>query len=153
MGLIVAALEPWAAKNRGRVFPASDVVDCIDQLRSKPGTATAAVLWVKETPRTPELSILGRVDRLFKIVISRGRGFKIVSGESLTGGVAGGRALFDLVEEARELLAALRMEDMEEDEQPVYEGAGPFEVDGIVWDAVEIRLTLAAQTGMPAEEE
>ena len=147
--LILEALAAWAAPRAGRAFIASDVIDCIEQLRLKPGVPAIALLWVDETPRG-ENEFLGRVDRTFKAVVSRSRGLKLQSGESLTQGSAGGPPMFDLVEEARELILSLRLPTEEgdvlgEDTVPCYKGSSPFEVQGLILDAIEIKFTLAAQ--------
>ena len=150
---ILTALNDWAAPASGRVFMASDVIDCIEQLRLKPGVPAIALLWIDETPRG-ENEFAGRVDRTWKVILSRARGLKLQSGESLTEGASGGGPLFDLVEQVREVLLALRLPAPEdgltyevagEDTVPAYKGASPFEVQGLILDAIEIKFTLAAQ--------
>ena len=117
----------------------------MEELRGKPGAPTAAVLWQSEHP-DGRYAEEGKVLRMFKIVVSRGRGLKLVTGESLSEGVAGGPAMFDLVEQAREIARNLRMEDEPGELQlPIYKGSGPFLVHGYILDAMEIRFALYAQ--------
>jgi hypothetical protein len=144
--LIEAGLREWTKGNGGRVFIASDVVDCIEQLRARPGTPSCAVLWMTEDVHG-EYPELGKMLRGFKVIVSRGRGLVLQSGQSLTEGAAGGKAMFDLVEEAREMALALRTEDEAGEMQfPVYQGSGPFQpVEGLLLDAMEVRVGLFAQ--------
>lgn len=145
--LVMEALESWAKSSGGRAFIAADALDCIDQLRLKPGRASAALLWNTEEPRG--LEVLGRVDDSWKVVVSRGRSMKLQAGEALIEGAAGGPPMFELVEAVRDVVLALRLppEEQFDDAEliPVYRGSGPFEVNGLLLDAVEIRFALAAQ--------
>jgi hypothetical protein len=146
---IEAALAEWATGNGGSVFVASDVVDLIERLRMKPGAPRVGILFVDEEPRG--LDVLGRCDQGFKMVVSRGRSLKLQSGESLTEGAAGGKAMFDLVQEVKEVVLAIRLEPQdeeqleEEDTIPTYKGSGQFEVNGLLLDAYEVRVGFAAQ--------
>ncbi len=141
---ILAALGDWVANNKGRAFLAADEPSCLEQLRAKPGAPSAAVLWLDEKPRghNPEE---GKVLRAFKIVISRGRGLSLLTGDSLTKGAAGGEPMFDLIEQARETIRSLRMDDQPGELQaPIYHGAGAWRVHGYLLDAYEIRFALFA---------
>jgi hypothetical protein len=154
--MIERALAEWCKTNRGRAFIASDPLDCIDQLRQKPGTPTAAVLFDRREPRG-ELDT-GRKDNFFKVVISRGRSLKLVPGESLTEGAAGGKPMFDLVEEAEAVVLGMRMDADDggidgEDTVPHHMGTGMFEVNGMLLDAYEVRFSLAAQATVQEVEE
>lgn len=146
--LLAGALKPWAESHRGRTFIAADPLDAIDQLRARPGTPTAAVLFTGREPRGP-YDYLGRNDNQFKIIVSRGRSLRLVPGESGSEGAEGGPPLFDLVEHAENVALSVRLEPeygMGADELiPVYRGTGPFEVAGLVMDAYEIRIAIAAQ--------
>ena len=153
--LILDALTQWSGPAASRVFIASDVIDCIEQLRLKPGVPAIAILWTDESPRS-EYDILGRVDRTWKAVVSRARGLKLQSGESLTQGSAGGPPMFDLVEQVREVILGIRIPTVPgdvsgEDTVPRYYGSYPFEVQGLILDAIEIRFTLAAQITVQKE--
>lgn len=154
---IVLALRDWCRANSGSVFVATDLLHLLDQLRSKPGAPRLGILFFEQQPRDPDRSENGRLDNTFKIVISRGRSLKLEPGQSLTEGSAGGKPMFDLVEEAREIILALRLDDRDpetpdtpgsingEDTIPVYKGASLFEVQGMLLDAMELRVSLAAQ--------
>lgn len=148
MKLVAEALADWAKANHGRVFIASDVLAAIDELRARPGTPSVGLLFWSREPRG-ELGITGRKDNHYKAVISRGRSLKIVSGESLTEGAAGGAPMFDLVEEAEDLVLSARLPEEEgfggEDLVPSHKGTGLFEVSGMVLDAYEINFSLPAQ--------
>jgi len=148
---IVAGLAAWASANSGRAFPASDVVDVFEQLRAKPGAPSCAVLFWSEDPRD-NFELLGRVDRTFKIIVSRGRGFKLQTGESLTDGASGGPPMFDLVEEAREVARNLRGDLPGEEAVPIYKGCGPFEASGLLLDAYEIRISFPNQLPVDAAD-
>ena len=78
-------------------------------------------------------------------------------GEGLTEGAAGGKAMFDLVEEAELAVLGVRLpaeEGLYEDSVPQHDGTGVFEVSGMVMDAYEIRFSLATQSNvqMPDDE-
>jgi hypothetical protein len=55
--------------------------------------------------------------------------------------------MFDLMQQASEVVLGIRLEDMEEseDQLPVDNGAGPWEVNGWLLDAMELRFKLASQ--------
>lgn len=144
--ILESALAAWAEGNSGHASVASDVVHLVELLRMRPGAPKLAILFAEETPREPEE--LGRVDRVFRVVAARGRGFRLDTGESLTDGAGGGKPMFDIMEEAREIVRGLVIRDdvLEEEEwSPVYKGCRAFEVQGIVMDAYEMTFGLAAQ--------
>lgn len=151
--MLERALTDWCKTNGGRAFVAGDALDCLDRLRSKPGVPTCAVLWTGREA-VGEIAELGRRVNQFKIVVSRGRGLKLEPGESLTEGTAGGKAMFDLVEEAEAVVLGLRVEDMDgEFTVPDYRGTGPWEVNGVLMDAFEIRIGLYAQAVVQSPDE
>jgi hypothetical protein len=156
MNAVLAVLEPWAAENKGHARAAGDVVSVLDMLRAKPGGVLCAVVWEAEDPRGEWGSELGKVDRKFKVVVSRGRGLRLDTGESLTEGSAGGRPMYDLVEEVRELVRGVRLpEDQVEDpddRKPEYLGTGTYEVGGFVLDAYEVRIGFGTQIPRAMEE-
>lgn len=143
--LLLKALEPWAVANAGTVKVANDKPHLFQLLGAGPGAPRAAVYFVEERPRSRRFNDLaGRVDRKFWICISRGRGFNSRLGRSLTEGVAGGKPMFTLVEEAREEVRSVRQDDIDET-RPYYQGAYPIELPDATVDAYYLELVLAAE--------
>jgi len=142
--LLLKALEPWVAANAGSVKVANDKPHLFQLLGTNPGAPRAAVYFVEEKPRSRRFDdIAGRVDRKFWVCISRGRGFNAELGKSLTEGVAGGKPMFILVEEAREEVRGSRQEDIDET-RPYYKGTYPIELEGATVDAYYVEVVLAA---------
>ena len=145
MNLITKGLADWAKTNGGSVKIANDIPHLFTIRGANPGAPRAAVLFAGETPRNAELDLLGRVDRKFYVAVSRGRGFKLNQGESLTEGVAGGKPMFVLVEEAREVLRSLRLSDLDDEPEPYYRGIDLLTFEGVTTDCLRIEIQIAAQ--------
>ena len=150
--LQLEALAPWAKSYAGQVKVANDKPHLFELLGAAPGAPRAAVYFVEEILRGNYTDVTGKVDRRFWICISRGRGFNVHLGESLTKGVAGGAPMFVLCEEAREMVRGIRLADQTDDDtRPVYKGIFPIEFEGATVDAYYIEVLLAAdipeQTG------
>jgi hypothetical protein len=144
--LLLNALEPWAADNGGSLKVANDKPHLFQLLGTAPGAPRAAVYFVEERPRSEKFAdAAGKVDRKFWVCVSRGRGFSAELGKSLTEGVAGGKPMFVLCEQARELARGVRLEDQTaDDNRPVYQGTFPIEFEAATVDAYYVELTLAA---------
>lgn len=147
---IAAGLKGWASSNKGDVHVASDVVELIDLLRQRPGAPRVGVMFQEELPRG-DFYELGRVERTFKLVVARGRGLVLETGASLTQGAAGGKPMYQLVEETRETMRALRFDSEFCESVPVYKGSKPFEVQGVVLDAFEINFSVGCQLPQMSE--
>jgi hypothetical protein len=142
--LLLKAVEPWAAANAGSVKVANDKPHLFQLLGASPGAPRAAIYFVEEKPRSKKFNDLaGRVDRKFWVCISRGRGFNAELGRSLTEGVAGGKPMFILVEEAREEVRGVRQPDIDE-ARPYYKGTHPIELASATVDAYYVEVILAA---------
>jgi hypothetical protein len=116
-------------------------------LGASPGAPRAAIFFVNEIPRSQFADVGGKMDRNFWVVVSRGIGFNPEAGMSLTEGVAGGRPMFELAEEAREIVRGIRLEDQgPDDNKPVYKGIFPIEFEGVTVDALYVDFTLSADT-------
>jgi hypothetical protein len=139
-----AALAPWAQERGGTAAKAFDQVHALELLQLKPGGLLVAVMFESEDPRG-ENDELGRVDRNFKVIVSRGRGFRLDTGESLVEQTSGGPPMFDLVEEAREVARRIRFNEDTTEVNPEYKGSGPFTVEGFVLDAFEVRFSIGTQ--------
>jgi hypothetical protein len=143
--LLLKALEPWAVSNAGSVKVANDKPHLFQLLGANPGAPRVAVYFVEERPRSRTFDdIAGRVDRTFWICVSRGRGFNAALGKSLTEGVAGGKPMFVLVEEAREEARAVRQDDIDES-RPYYKGTYPIDIEDATVDAYYVEIVLAAE--------
>src|ERR1700743_1532202 len=113
--LLLKALEPWAAANAGSVKVANDKPHLFQLLGASPGAPRAAIYFAGERARSGKFNdVAGRMDRKFLICISRGRGFNAKLGKSLIDGVAGGKPMFVLLEEAREEVRGVRLDDIDE---------------------------------------
>lgn len=153
---ITAALNDWAETEGGSAAVARDKVHLWDLLTLKPGAPRAVVLFWSEKLRGDfgNMALLGRVDRTFLVIVSRGRGFKLNPGDSLTEGAGGGKAMFDLVEGARDVIRALQL-DPNTTERPVdFKGIDPFDAgEELRVDAYQIEFSIGTQllsyTGEP----
>jgi hypothetical protein len=137
---------------------AHDVPHLFTILGENPGAARAAILFSGEKIRCDEANsdVSGRVDRRYWIAISRGYTLESYAGKSLVEGIAGGKPMFDLLEEARTALRLMRQTDIDE-AVPYYKGIELLTFEGITTDVYRIELELAADIGdnlnMPAGDE
>jgi hypothetical protein len=116
-----AALDTWARGERGRAEIASDPFHLFSLLLENPGGVRAIVQFQGETIRGMEEASL--VDRTFLVVISRTRPLSVDASASLVKTTTGGgaRPLFDLVEDARQIIRGLQFDA----EAPADSGYGP----------------------------
>lgn len=143
-------IADWARANRGRVVVASDLYHLVYLLRQSPGTLLAAILFHGEAKRG-DIEERGAVDRTFWVVITRGQGLKIEPGASLTDGVAGGKPMFDLIEEAREMIRGLSFDADTTEVSVNYLGCEPFAADGFLVDAQKLTFSIGVQ--LPAVQQ
>jgi hypothetical protein len=137
-------LLPWAQEIKGRVEIAADPVHLLGLLGTSPGAPRIVVLFDAEEKRG-EYEETGRVDRKFLVVVSRGRGFKLDPADALLEGVAGGKPLYDLVEEAREMVRQIQFEAATTEVRPDYKGTRRLQLEGMVVDAYQIEFTIGVQ--------
>lgn len=107
---IVEALREWASSEGGKAFVASDIVHMWEIAYQTTAGTRAILLYAGEDIRG-DFSVaaaLGRVDRKWILAITRGRGFAAQRGDSLTKTVQNARPLFDLAEEARDIIRCIR---------------------------------------------
>ena len=146
-----AALADWHKTVGGSCKIANDEPHLFAILGENPGAPRSAILFDEENPRSGELNdVLGRVDRKFIIAISRGRGFNLNLGDSLTKGVAGGQPMFELVEQAREVIRSMRFGG--DEEVPYYVGSKRLQFQGVTTDAYAIMISLAADIPYQSDE-
>jgi hypothetical protein len=145
-------LAAWARLHRGSAEVAGDVDHMYGILSNKPGGLRAVVLFSEETKRG-EHEEAGVVDIEFLVVISRGRGFTLPASDSLVSGSGGGRPLFDLVQEARDVVRGINFVEEETEFTADYKGTTLFQYPTEVpVDAYQLRFTLGLQMEEPVFE-
>lgn len=141
---ILAGLQPWAVDAKGRVEIAADAVHLLGILASVPGAPRVVILFDGEDKRG-EYEELGKVDRKFLVVVSRGRGFELDPGASLTLGSAGGRPLYDLYEECREVIRGLVFNRETTEGIPDFKSGSRFALEQVTTDALQIAFSIGTQ--------
>jgi hypothetical protein len=140
------------AAPEGHAFVCSDLTHLWQLLFQKDNALRILIMYNGETFRetSPGLDILGRVDRHFMVVVSRGRGLNVERGVPLyTDTSAGGPALYSWVEKVRDYCRALIF-DSEWTEQPTYpKSVEPFNTQGapLIIDAYTVHFDVGVQLG------
>lgn len=137
-------LKPWTDEVKGRVEIAADPVHVLGLLATSPGSPRVVILFDGEEKRG-EYEELGRVDRKFLVIVSRGRGFKLEPGDALTDGAAGGRPLFQLVEEGREMVRAIVFDRETTEGIPNYTATRRLQLEEQTVDAYQIEFSIGTQ--------
>lgn len=149
---IKAQLTPWITEVKGRVEIAADAVHLLGLLALSPGAPRVVILFDGEDKRG-EYEELGKVDRKFMVVISRGRGFKLDPGAALTEGVAGGPALYDLFEQCREVIRDIVFDRATTDGITNYTAGLRFSLEENAVDAYQINFSIGVQLPVHHQEE
>ena len=138
------ALADWAREHGGQVFVAADPYHLVTLLRETPKAIRCVVMFHGETKRG-DYEERGAVDRTFWVVCTRGQGLKLEPGASLVDGVAGGLPLFDLVEEARQIIRGIQFSADTTEVTPNYLGVEPFSTEGYLVDAYRLEFSIGTQ--------
>ncbi|MGA3268045.1 MAG: hypothetical protein ABSE16_14615 [Verrucomicrobiota bacterium] len=142
---IEGCLAGWVKQYSGSAKVANDVPHLFTILGVNPGAPRCAILFQREEPQSERFDdVAGRMHRTYWIAVSRGRGFMRQQGMSLTEGVAGGPPMFQLAEEAREIVRAIRDCGTADEPLPYYRGIALMEFEGVTTDTYRIELILAA---------
>ena len=157
MSLILKKLQGLQQLLDGKIdsapaFIAGDQIHAWEILKNRPGTCKIAVGFEKGTARVngPGLDITGRENQYYYAVISRGRGLNQVRSDNLIYGAGGGLPLFQLAEEMRDMMRAVRFNPTT-DEVPDYVGIQPWgEKLGVIIDAFEVQIWVGTQLPQPA---
>lgn len=146
LSYVLACLGDWSRTNTSPVAVANDAEHLWRLLSTKPGAARAILLFDSEEKRgTYEET--GRVDRKYLLILSRGRGFAADPSDNLLGNSAGGPALYDLLESARDALRGIQADPLLETNEPWlnYTRTGRMDLGDLRADAYQLEFTLAAQ--------
>jgi hypothetical protein len=141
--------KDWSQANAGQVEIAKDIVHVFGMLTQKPGTARAVVVFRDEVKRGV-FEETGMVDRKFWVVVSQGRSLKLQPADQMVEGSAGGKALYDLTEDARDVVRGISFEADTTEVTPDFKGIYAFEADGWLIAANYIEFTIG--TILPGPE-
>lgn len=132
-----------------KCFIASDKVHAWEILKNLPGTSKIAVGFESEKARVNFAGgdITGRVNQYLYATISRGRGLAQTRSDNLIYGTGGGRPLFELAEEMRDVLRVMRFNPAN-DEVPDYVGMDTWNVEFWGIDALEVKIWVGTQLGL-----
>lgn len=137
------SLDTWANQNGGKAFIASDIAHMWQMAWAKPDSPRVILCCTGEEIRGEFAlaSATHRVDRQFTAMVTRGRGFNPDRGDSLTDQRGTARPLFDLVEEAREIIRSFVGVSVE---SPMdYKGIRTIPMSDMIMDAYLIEFSAA----------
>ena len=145
---IVDGLADFAQENKAQVKIAHDVPHLFKILGDGPGACRVAILFAGEVCRGGDLhsDISGRADRKFWIAFSRGYTLESYAGKSLVEGVAGGKPMFDLIEEGRTAIREIQFTGTDEP-IPYYKSIELLTFEGVTLDAYRVEIEVAADIG------
>lgn len=143
----------WAQGYRGGTAEvASDPFHLFALLAAKPG-AVRACLFFKEELKRGEHEEAGVVDRTFVAVISRGRGFQREPADSLIVDGRPGTPLFEIVEDARQLIRSFEFPADVTEVRPDVKRIELFPMPGdAVVDAYQIEFSIGCQLDEPSSQ-
>jgi hypothetical protein len=147
---LLDALGPWAASKAGRAVVIGDTQNFITWLRGR--SLNVGILFSGEDKRG-ELEEAGVYDRKFTIIITRSEGLVYAPGDALVGTTGAGEALFNLVEQARDIVRDLQFTAATTEVRMNYEGSRLYLLKlahqageaQIVYDAYEMTFMLGTQ--------
>lgn len=133
----------------GNAFVCSDLAHLWAKFWDKSQGTKILIMYNGEDVRGPfgTASVLGRVDRRFIVVVSRGRGLEVTErGRPLYQTYQNEQPLFTTVEEVRDLCRTLQF-DPQWCEEPIdYKGVLAFATPpGLIVDAMQIEFTVGTQ--------
>ena len=141
--IIQAVLGPWAVKNGGQAFVASDPSMMWEMAFAASTKLRVIICYMGEENRAefPTGAILRRVDRQFTVLITRGRGFSYPRGNTLTDTTGNALPMFVLVEEGRDLIRSILNLS---GEQPLdFKAVRPHAMGELIMDAYSIEFSAA----------
>jgi hypothetical protein len=151
------ALAAWAQTLGGDCHIAGDPAQFAALvLEAKPGGISAFWSFQREEA-FGDCDEAGKVLRTYTLVLTRGKGFQAEPADTLVVDDAAGKAMYDLVGAARELVRGLEFTPesweapMRGEVVPGYRGARPWPAaEGLPVDATELEFTVIAQLAAPA---
>ena len=146
--LAQTALDAWAKKYAGKAIIVNDESHLWYMLGLGPNSFRAFIEFAGEEAISnfPGGSITGRVNRKFRVVISRRRGMDYYRASNVMEGSGGGPPLADLAEEARNVCRALLFDPVTCDRPTEYGRMDKIPMpEGVLVDALEITFIVCCQ--------
>lgn len=140
---IKSQLANWAQQDGGTAFIASDPSHMWKMAYAAADKPRVIICYMGEDVRGgfQTGAFTHRVDRKYNVVVTRGRGFNAERGDSLTQERGNARPLFNLFEEARDIIRSIVGLSQE---LPIdYLGAHNFSAGEIIMDAYVIDFSIA----------
>lgn len=139
-----AALQTWADQYKGGAEIARDPVHAFSILQQKPGGVRAVILFQSEDKRG-DYEEAGLCDETFFVVLTSGKSLQLNPGDDLVDGAAGGPAMYNLIEDARDIVRGLSLDD-DTEVTPNYKGCRPYVLPGnILTDAYQLEFSIGNQ--------
>lgn len=141
-------LDTWAQQYNGKAFIASDLNHMWKVAWQSSSQLRIICVYMGEVIRGDFkiAAATGRVDREFNVMLTRGKGFNQERGDSLTKQVGNEPPLFDLVEEARDILRSLV--DISAEAPVDYKGIRTMQMGELILDAYIVEFSVA--TDLPS---
>lgn len=147
---ILDALSPWAADKRGRAVIIGDTQNFIQWLRG--ATLNVGILFAGEDKRG-DWEEAAVYDRKFLVIITRSEGLVYAPGDALIATTGSGEALFNLVEQARDVCRSIQFTQGTTEVRLNYEGSRLYLLKlahaagepQIVYDAYELDFRLGSE--------
>jgi hypothetical protein len=137
-------LKPWVASEKGHLSIARDPFDVIELLGANPPGFNILLLWEGDEDFLDQ-PLAGIVRHNISVVVSSNRGLRMWKGENLHRPGPGQPALLDRVDQVRQRIRALRLEDEVTDQIFLYKGCEPESTpDGLPLDAYRLRFQIHA---------
>ena len=142
--MIRGALSGWAQDNNGISSIVSDLAQLWRMAYIASDKVRALICFMGEDARGPFdiAAATFRVDRQFTVMITRGRGFNPVRSDSLTDTSQNAVPLYDLVDDARNIIRTIVSASVE---FPVdFKAIKTLQIENLITDAYLIEFSLAA---------
>ena len=142
--LMQAELQSWIAPYNGTAVIASNLRDMWNQAGSQAETPRILICFITETPRgsIQMRTAYHRVDRLWTIAVTQGRGFYLQRGQGLYDNTTTQTPLYDAVEAVRDTVRAMQ-NISEETPMPDYDGTKAMQLGNLIVDGYTVGIQTA----------
>lgn len=143
---IVDVLNTWAANEGGKAFVASDMSNLWQMAQEGPQNPRVLLCYNGEDIRG-EFGVAaqtGMIDRHWIAAFTRGRGFNVERGDSLTETRQNARPFYDLIDEGRDLIRNLLLDEIADG--PVdFKLVRPMQMGELIIDGYIVEFSVGTQ--------